>query len=119
MFGKGPYRLQKGFEIYSVNDFQRGQLTPQQRLRKVDVVKKVTMNDKEELVEEYSSQCLSKQGLSLPAKDCKIDKVPLSILELMFGKAAFFIQTNGLVIPKPGNSDRSYIIAGTCNRIFV
>ena len=119
MFGKGPYRLQKGFEIYSVNDFQRGQLTPQQRLRKVDVVKKVTMNDKEELVEKYSSQYLSKKGLSLSAKHCKTDKVPLSILEVMFGKAAFLIQTNGLVIHKPGSPDDSYIIAGTCNRIFV
>ena len=118
MSGKGPYRLRKGFERYSVDDFQWGQLTAQQRLRKVDVFKKATMNDKEEFVEEYSSQCSSKQGLSLSAKECKIDKVPLSILEVMFEKAASLIQTDGLVIPKPGSSDGSYIVAGTCNRIF-
>ena len=63
MFGKGPSRLRKAFERYSIDDFQWGQLTTQQRLRKVDVFKKVTMNDKEEFVEEYSSQCSSKQGL--------------------------------------------------------
>ena len=118
MFGKGPYRLQKGFERYFVDDFQWGQLTTQQRLTKVDVFKKATMNDKEEFVEEYVSQCSSKQILPLSAKDCKIDKVPLSILEVMFEKAASLIQTDGLVIPKPGSSDGSYVVAGTCNRIF-
>ena len=53
----------------SAHDFQWGQLTAQQRLRKVDAFKKATMNDKEEFVEEYASQCLVKQGLSLSAKD--------------------------------------------------
>ena len=32
-------------------------------------------------------------------KGCKIDKVPLSILEVMFEKASSLIQTDGLVIP--------------------
>ena len=72
------------------------------------------MNDKEEFFEEYASQCSSKQGLSLSAKDCKIDKVPLSILEAMFEKAASLTQTDGLVISKPGFSDGSYVVAGTC-----
>ena len=76
------------------------------------------MNDKEEFVEEYGSQCSSKQGLSLSAKDCKIDKVPLSMLEVMFEKAASLTQTDGLVISKPGSSDGPYVVAGTCNRIF-
>ena len=117
-FRKGPYRLRKGFERYSVDNFQWGQLTAQQRLRKVDVFKKATMNDKEEFVEEYASQCSSKQGLSLSAKAYKIDKVPLSILEVMFEKAASLTQTDGLVISKPGSSDGSYVVARTCNRIF-
>ena len=56
--------------------------------------------------------------MSLSAKDCKIDKVPLSILEVMFEKAASLTQSDGLVIPKPGFSDGSYVVAGTCNRIF-
>ena len=34
-------------------------------LRKVNVFKKATMNDKEKIVEEYSSQCFSTQALSL------------------------------------------------------
>ena len=118
MFGKGPYRLRKGFERYSADDFQWGQLTGQQRLRKVDVFKKATMNDKEEFVEEYASQYLSKQGLSLSSKNCKIDKGPLSILEVTLEKAASLIQTDELVIPKLGSSDGSYVVAGTCNRIF-
>ena len=56
--------------------------------------------------------------MSLSAKECKIDKVPLSILEVMFEKASSLIQTDGLDIPKPGSSDVSYIVAGTCNGIF-
>ena len=55
VFGKGPYRLRKEFERYPVDDFQWGQLTAQQRLRKVDGFKKATMNDKEEFAEEYAS----------------------------------------------------------------
>ena len=31
VIGKGPYRLQNGSERYSVDDFQWGQLTAQQR----------------------------------------------------------------------------------------
>ena len=50
MFGKRPYRLRKGFERYSVHDFQWGQLTAQQRLRKVNVFKKATMKEEKDVV---------------------------------------------------------------------
>ena len=40
------------------------------------------------------------------------------MLEVMFEKASSLIQTDGLVIPKPGSSDGSYLVAETCNRIF-
>ena len=40
------------------------------------------------------------------------------MLEVMFEKVASLIQAYGLVIPKPGSSDGSYVVAGTCNRIF-
>ena len=53
------------------------------------------------------------KGLSLSAKNCKIDKVPLSILETMFENAASLNQTDGLVIPKSGSSDSLYVVAGT------
>ena len=36
----------------------------------------------------------------------------------MFEKAASLIQVDGLVILKPVYSDGSYVVAGTCNRIF-
>ena len=57
------------------------------------------MNDKGEFAEKYSRQCSSKHVLTLQAKDCKIDKVPLSILVVMFEKVTSLIQTDGLVIP--------------------
>ena len=40
------------------------------------------------------------------------------MLEVMFEKASSLIQTDGLVIPKPGSSDGSYLVTETCNRIF-
>ena len=88
------------------------------RLRNVDLFKKTTIYDKEEFVEESSSQCSSKQGLPLSPKDCKIDKVPPSTLEVTFEKVASLIQINVLVITKPGSSYGLYIVAGTCNRTF-
>ena len=85
----------------------------------VDLFKKATINIKEEFVEEYASHQWSlKQGLTLSTKDCKIDKVPLCILEAMFEKASSLLQTDGLVFPKPGSSDGSYVVAETCNRTF-
>ena len=56
--------------------------------------------------------------MPLSAKVCKIDKVLLSILEVIFEKAASLIQADGIVILKPGSSNGSYVVAGTCNRIF-
>ena len=107
-YGKGLRDIQSMVSIGAIDGTT-------QKLRKVDVFKKATMIDKEEFGEKYVSQCSSKQDLSLSAK---IDKGPLSILEVMFEKASSLIQTDGLVIPKPGSSDGSYVVAGTCNRIF-
>ena len=69
------------------------------------------------MIKKNASQFSLKQGLSLSAKDCKIDGPP-SILEVMFEKTASLIQTDGLLIPKPGSSNGSHVVAGTCNRIF-
>ena len=49
MFGKRPCRLRKGFERYSVHDFQWGQLTAQQILGKVNVFKKATMKEEKDV----------------------------------------------------------------------
>ena len=76
------------------------------------------MNDKEKFVEEHSCQCFSKQGFSLQAKDCKIDKASLSIVKVMFEKDASLNQIDGLVIPKPGSFNGSFVAAGTRNIIF-
>ena len=58
-----------------------------------------------------------KQTLSLSAKDCKIDKVALNILEVMIQKVDSLIQTPVFVIPKPESSDGSYVVAKKCSWI--
>ena len=47
VFGKGPYKLRKGFEKYYVNDFKWGQLTAQQRLTKIKEFRNVCMSRKD------------------------------------------------------------------------
>ena len=51
-------------------------------------------------------------------KDSEINTVPLSVLERMFEKAKSLVRNDGLVLEKPGETDCSYIVAGSANRIF-
>ena len=42
----------------------------------------------------------------------------MPVLTAMFEKANNLLQTEGLVIQKPGATDGSYIVAGTANNLF-
>ena len=118
VFGKGPYKLRKGFEKYYVNDFKWGQLTAQQRLTKIKEFRNVCMSEKDKDHENYSTISGSANNLSISAKDSGINTVPLSVLERMFEKAKSLVRNDGLVLEKPGATDGSYIVAGSANRIF-
>ena len=118
VFGKGPYKLRKGFEKYYVNDFKWGQLTAQQRLTKIKEFRNVCMSEKDKDHENYSTISGSANNLSISPKDSGINTVPLSVLETMFEKAKSLVRNDGLVIEKPGATNGSYIVAGSGNRIF-
>ena len=118
VFGKGPYKLRKGFEKYYVNDFKWGQLTAQQRLTKIKEFRNVCMSEKDKDHENYSTISGSANNLSISPKDSGINTVPLSVLERMFEKAKSLVRNDGLVLEKPGATDGSYIVAGSANRIF-
>ena len=118
VFGKGPYKLRKGFEKYYVNDFKWGQLTAQQRLTKIKEFRNVCMSEKDKDHENYSTISGSANNLSISAKNSGINTVPLRVLESVFEKAKSFVRNDGLVLEKPGATDGSCIVAGSLNRIF-
>ena len=118
VFGKGPYKLQKGFEKHYVNDFKWGQLTAQQRLTEMKEFRNVCMNEKDKDHENYSAISGSANNLSISAEGSGINTVPLCVLERMFKKAKSLVRNDGLVLEKPGATDSSYIVAGSVNRIF-
>ena len=75
VFGKGPYKLPKGFEKHYVNDFKWGQLTAQQRLTKIKEFRNVCMNEKDKDHENYSAISGSANNLSISAEVSGINTV--------------------------------------------
>ena len=51
-------------------------------------------------------------------KNSGIKIVPLPALQIMFEKAKCFLQKKGLVVPKFGATDRSYIVVGSANNVY-
>ena len=86
VFGKSPYKLQKGFEKYYVNDSKWGQLTAQQRLTKIKEFRNSCMIEKDKDHENYLTISGSTNNLSISTKDSGMNTVPLSVLERMFEK---------------------------------
>ena len=118
VFGKGPYKLAKGFEKYYVNDFKWGQLTSQQRLTKIKEFRNVCISEKDKDHENYSTISGWANNLSIPPKDSGINTVPLVLLERMFERAKSLVRNDGLVLEKDGETDGPYIVVGSANRIF-
>ena len=66
---KNPHEFIERVKEVINTQFRKEDRTVFGRLRNVDLFKKTTIYDKEEFVEESSSQCSSKQGLPLSPKD--------------------------------------------------
>lgn len=56
--------------------------------------------------------------LSIAPKNSGIKTVPLPFLQIMFEKAKCLLQNKVLVVPKPGATDESYIVAGSANNVY-
>ena len=54
----------------------------------------------------------------MSAADCQVKSVPFPVLEMMFDRANKLLANNDFVIPKPGATDDSYIVAAKLNRVF-
>ena len=76
------------------------------------------MSEKDKDHENYSTISGSTNNISISPKDSGINTVPLSVLERMLEKAKSLVRNDGLVLEKPGETDGSYIVAGSASRIF-
>ena len=83
------------------------------------------MSDKQKLPTESAADDpaveMTSDVLLLPvtASTCGITTVPMPILTAMFDKANHFLQMSSNVVPKPGASDGSFIVAGHGNTIHI
>ena len=119
IFGKGPFRVAKEFAHLTVDDSGRSRLSHAQMTKKILTFKNATMSDQNDV--ENSEPEIEETGqsfmLTTTAEQSGITTVPLPILEGVFEKASSLLATPGNVIEKPGASNGSYIVAGTCNKV--
>ena len=122
VFGKGPYKVRKGFSHLVVDDIMWGQLSHDQRKRKLSLFLNAGICDKKDPIEDLVSATVtptSAPSAAINAVNSGITTVPIAILEAMFEKATKLLASPGNVIPKPGATDGSFIVAGVCNKIHV
>ena len=122
VFGKGPYKVRKGFSHLVVDDIMWGQLSHDQRKRKLSLFLNAGIGDKKDPIEDLVSATVtptSAPSAAINAVNSGITTVPIAILEAMFEKATKLLASPGNVIPKPGATDGSFIVAGVCNKIHV
>lgn len=120
VFGKGPFKVKKEFEYLAVDDLSFGRLTHEQKLRKLSEYLMTGMDGKEDVIREETAnhtETPSTSALSLTARESGITTVPIAILEALFDKAATLVSTPGSVVPKPGASDGSFMVAGVSNKV--
>ena len=127
VFGKGPYEVRPEFQHLIVDDKTWSKMSHEQLMAKVEKyvksgmdAKKVVVN-KEVEIDNISSQDSLAATITLPitASDSGITTVPMPILQAMFEKANQLLRKRDNVIPKPGATDGSFIVAGNSNTIHV
>ena len=118
IFGKGPYRLIKGFEHFLVNDLKWSSVAGVKKLDKVKEFQKATMRPQKDYVTITTSATPQCSALSVTAMKNLITKVPIVILTTMFEKANEFLWYEDMIVRKPGADDGSYIVAGHTNQIY-
>ena len=121
VFGKGPFQIREGFKHLVVDDIMWAQLTHEQRMRKLSTFLKAEIDDRKDPIQDpiETAPIDTPPSLTIDAKNSGINTIPTAILEAMFQKAANLRAVPGKIIPKPGATDGSFIVAGVCNKIHV
>ena len=103
-----------------VDDLTWGGLTHKQRMRKLSTFLMTGMDGKEDVIHKETAnhkETPSTSTLSLTARESGITTIPTAILEALFDKAANPVSTSGSVVPKPGASDGSFLVADVSNKV--
>ena len=120
IFGKGPYRIFPRFKALEISESKWATLTHQQQMSMHKKFKIAGMDSAMSLVDElFAEQELrSTLKLSIAPENSGIKIVSLPVLQITFEKAKCLLQKKGLVVPKPGATDGSYIAAGSANNVY-
>ena len=120
ILGKGPYRVSPRFKALEIPESKWGTLTHQQRMSMLEKFKNAGMDSAKSLVDEPIGQqeLRSTLKLSIAPENSGIKTVPMPVLQIMFEKAKYLSQKKCLVVPKPGATDGSYIVAGNANNVY-
>ena len=119
VFGKGPFQI-RGFKRLVVDDIMWSQLT-HERMRKLSTFLKAEIDDRKDPIQDpiETAPIDTPPSLTTDAKNSGITTIPAAIPEAMFQKAANLRATPGKIIPKPGATDGSFIVAGVCNKVRI
>lgn len=120
VFGRGPYVVAEKFKRYIVDDDCWGRMTHAQRSAKVCKFLQADMNvTNDGAAKDDQPEAKSKpECMQISAREADIQSVPLAVLETMFEKANKLLSLPDFVIPQPGSTNGSYIVAGHSNRIY-
>jgi len=120
-FYKAPYRVNERLKHLQVDENKWSQMTHGQKVSRIEKFN----NESVEAAKDFSNNStpktpntVTKKGLSITAKDSNITSIPFVVLELMFQEASDLLQIEGMVIPKPGSTNSSYIVGGKANNIY-
>lgn len=122
IFGRGPYRVRQDFTHLEVKDCNWGKMTQQQKVRKVAEFFKAGMDQRRGNLDVEADadkpETSNSTTLSISTLESGIQRVPMPTLELIFEKVNHLLSTPGLVVPQPGSSNGSFIVAGHSNRFY-
>ena len=127
VFGKGPFKVRPDFAKSLPDESKWGRMTLEQRkkvLKKfedmdMDCMPLDTLQDDENTTTSSRSQADSCPHLSVPLNGVKIQTIPAPILASMYQKANQLLSKPDHVVPKPGASNGSFIVAGSSDTIHV
>ena len=95
-----------------------GQMKHEKRVTKIKVFREAGLESKANLLNVQDPPNGDNGKVSVSAVDCQVKLVPFPVLETVFDRANKLLAKNDFVIPKPGATDGSYIVAAKMNRIF-
>lgn len=123
VFGMGPYRLRKEFQHLGVSDQQRTQLTAVQTKKKVASYLSAGMNEMKDALScdlvIVDEETRISSNFERVVRNANIINVPPPILDGMIRKANNLLSSPQNVVPTPGASDGSYIVAGSSNKFHL